>query len=293
VPVTLAAKIVALLVRIYQDTPGFAAGTYTGRRIRVRFEAGQLKAADGGLGWFTGFDRTPPVILFRATGENGSFEAALRWALLTLFLQLGSREFTREDGTPMRIGHMFVDAGDGDVAEIIYDAVRQSPFASMITPSIGIGIGVKKKPMAEYEPRPGELQGYHWRLGPVPGRQRVQRLLIDTNHWKSFVHKRLATALGDPGGLTLWGSKPELHKMISEHLTAERRTKVEAPEYGRWLYEWDAKVGKPDNHLFDIVTGCAAAASKLGLIAPGELVVPTQQPWEWPTAAELKAGKRG
>lgn len=65
------------LVRIYQDTPGSAAGTYTGRRIRVRFEAGQLKAADGGLGWFTGFDRTPPVILFlcdRQTDPPGTVE---------------------------------------------------------------------------------------------------------------------------------------------------------------------------------------------------------------------------
>lgn len=57
------------LVRLYRDTPGIARDTYTGRRVRVRLPAkGYLVVGDGvgykGVGWFTGYADTPPVVLF-------------------------------------------------------------------------------------------------------------------------------------------------------------------------------------------------------------------------------------
>lgn len=59
----------ASLVRIYRDTPGIAASTYTGRRVRVRLPAsGYVVKADGvgwsGVGWLTGFSDAPPALVF-------------------------------------------------------------------------------------------------------------------------------------------------------------------------------------------------------------------------------------
>ena len=32
------------------------------------------------------------------------------------------------------------------------------------------------------------------------------------NHWKTFVHARLGVAMGDPGGVSLFGTRPERNR---------------------------------------------------------------------------------
>jgi len=92
----------------------------------------------------------------------------------------------------------------------------------------------------------------------------VRHVLIDTNFWKSCVHQRFATPVGDRGSLSLWGRSGSVHRLFSEHMTAEYRVRVEAR--GRVVDEWKARVGKPDNHWFDGMVGCGAAASILGAV---------------------------
>lgn len=58
-------------------------------------------------------------------------------------------------------------------------------------------------------------------------RQALRHVEIDTNHWKSFVHKRLATAMGDRGCLSLWGRGAAAHRLFGEHLAAERHMPTE------------------------------------------------------------------
>lgn len=108
----------------------------------------------------------------------------------------------------------------------------------------------------------------------------------DTNHWKTFVHERLATAMGDRGCLSLFGRQPGPHRLFAEHLTAEYYVTTEG--LGRTVDEWKLPAHKPDNpacerseqvgrkparrvpkgcdakgahnHWFDCLVGCAAAA---------------------------------
>jgi hypothetical protein len=56
------------------------------------------------------------------------------------------------------------------------------------------------------------------------------------NSWKSFVHERLATAMGDPGCLSVFGRKAVQHRLFAEHLTAEYRVRTEGR--GRTVEEW-------------------------------------------------------
>ena len=52
--------------------------------------------------------------------------------------------------------------------------------------------------------------------------------------------------------------------MFSEHLSAETAKSVESGT--NRVVEWTANPSRPDNHFFDCVVGCFAAASTLGLM---------------------------
>jgi hypothetical protein len=134
-------------------------------------------------------------------------------------------------------------------------------------PSRGIGIGAASKPMSEYDRTRGDRVGYFWVIRRPTDRTSLRTFSHDTNHWKSFVHARLATAIGDPGALSFFGTDPEQHRLIADHLTAE--TPIRTAGQGRVLDEWKINPSKPDNHWADCVTGCAAAASLCGAALPG------------------------
>jgi len=95
----------------------------------------------------------------------------------------------------------------------------------------------------------------------------VRHVIYDTNYWKSFIHARLATAMGDKGCLSLFGDSPERHRLLGEHLTAEYRVRTEGR--GRSVDEWKMRPQRGDNHWFDCLVGCAVAASMQGAVLLG------------------------
>jgi hypothetical protein len=101
----------------------------------------------------------------------------------------------------------------------------------------------------------------------VHGKRAVRHALYDTNYWKSFIHARLAVAMGDRGCLSLFGDKAEQHRLFAEHLTAEFRVKTEGR--GRTVDEWKMRPERGDNHWFDCLVGCAVAASIQGAVLFG------------------------
>jgi hypothetical protein len=201
---------------------------------------------------------------FKAAGHRGGFEAALTWALgETVELILG-REWLRDDGAPLRVERCLVDVGWGEFADEVFQFCRQSRYAAQLLPSRGVGIAVKRRPLAEWRKKPGDRADHpYWRIPATEKRGQVRQVMFDANYWKSFVHARLATADGDPGCLYLPGDRPDAHQLLAEHLTAEFRIKVKAE--GREGYEWQAKVGAPDNHWLDGLVGCAVGASIQGV----------------------------
>ena len=90
------------------------------------------------------------------------------------------------------------------------------------------------------------------------------------------MHARLATAAGDSGALTLFGKKPEHHRLFAEHV-ADAESYVVTEGQGRTVHEWRIKPTKPDNHWFDCLIGCAVAASMVGVKAPGETALSRQR----------------
>jgi phage terminase large subunit GpA-like protein len=192
-------------------------------------------------------------------------EAAILAGLSALTEDYLARSWRRDDGASMSIGRCLIDSGY--VPETVYQCIRQGNRASVIMPSKGVGVGASHKAFSEYRRRPGDQAGHYWRIPTVRGTRELRTVLIDTNYWKSFVHARLATPIGDKGCLSLFGRKAEEHRLLAEHLAAEYRVKTEGR--GRRVEEWRLRPSAVDNHWLDCLVGCAAAASVQGIVLFG------------------------
>jgi hypothetical protein len=110
-------------------------------------------------------------------------------------------------------------------------------------------VEASRVPFSEYKRRPGDRIGHNWRIPNVKGKRAVRYVLFNSNYWKSFVHARLAVAMGDKGCLSLFGTKPARHRLFGEHLSAEYRVKTEGR--GRTVDEWKLRPERSDNHGLD------------------------------------------
>ncbi len=198
--------------------------------------------------------------LYKAMGAEGRIYAGLEAATEMLL----GREWPREDAAAMRIERLLIDSGKW--TDLVLKFCRQSKWAGIVTPSKGMGLNSTSKPFLEYEKRPGDKTGHHWRIPGTQGRGPTRVVLMDVNYWKSFLHSRLAVATGDRGSLTLFGDKPEAHRMLADHLTAETCHPQTDEKSGRRTDVWKERPGHPDNHLLDTAVGCAVAASMQGAV---------------------------
>lgn len=192
----------------------------------------------------------------------GGVEGRIYAALDRLTGQLLGKAWQRDDGTELRVGQCLIDANWSTSTPVVYQFCRQSTHAAVLLPSHGKYFGATSKPMHEWSKKPGERTGSGWRITPSGAGKPVRHVIYDTNAWKSFVHARLAVVMGDLGCLSLFGDRPRIHELLADHLTAERRERVQAR--GREVDEWHIRTEKPDNHWLDCLVGCAVAASILG-----------------------------
>ncbi|HRR87102.1 MAG TPA: phage terminase large subunit family protein, partial [Phycisphaerae bacterium] len=137
------------------------------------------------------------------------------------------REWRREDGAHLKVERCLIDANWGTSTDVVYQFCRQSAHAAVLTPSHGRFVGASSIPLAEYRRKRGDRVGLNWRIPSVHGRRAIRHVLFDSNYWKSFIHARLAVAMGDRGCLSLFGRDPEVHRLLAEHLTSEYRVKTE------------------------------------------------------------------
>ncbi len=192
--------------------------------------------------------------LATATGIAAA-EGSIYKGLEMLTGKLLATRWQREDGQDIQIGRLLIDAGYQ--AEVVKKFCRQTHY-SMVMASHGKSIRATQKALDFTKAKPGERVGAGWRYGKFATRH----VLIDTNHWKTFVHDGLATPEGERGCISLWGREPERHRMFAEHATSEYAVTATSGE--RTIDEWELRPHRPDNHLFDCFVGSAVAASMLG-----------------------------
>ncbi|HHK42053.1 MAG TPA: hypothetical protein ENJ50_06500, partial [Planctomycetaceae bacterium] len=203
------------------------------------------------------------AVATKISGLEGSIYAGLE----QLTVDYLGREWKRDDGAALRIERCLIDANWGSSTDVVYQFCRQSAHAGIVMPSHGRFVGASSQPFSEYKRKPGDRLGHNWRMPNVRGKRAVRHVVYDTNYWKSFVHARLAVAMGERGCLSLFGDNPQQHRLLAEHLTAEYRVKTEGR--GRTVDEWKMRPERGDNHWFDCLVGCAVAASIQGAVLEG------------------------
>lgn len=224
--------------------------------------------------------------LFPKAGKEGRIYAGLE----AVTERLLGREWKREDEAAANVGRCLIDAGYA--TDTVLKFCRQSRFAALLTPTKGMGLGPGNKPFHEYQKRPGDRVGHRWRIPAAQGRA-VRQALVDANYWKTFIHSGLATTTGDRVCLSLFGSKPEAHRMYADHLTAEKHDLQFSKTFGRWVDVWGNKTGRHDNHFFDTLAGCAVAASMLGVTVVESADAKPLQPRRYRSIAQIKAERPG
>jgi hypothetical protein len=202
-------------------------------------------------------DRT----IIRATGIRSSTESLLA-ALNRLHDERAAVEYTRDDGTILKVSQSIVDSGYQ--SEVVY---RFSQSRSHVMPSHGKGVTARQRPWAMEKKRAGERIGFGWRMPPTRGTRAPRYCLIDTNTWKSTLMGFWSTDPGEPGAWHLYRAAPLRHRMIADNLSAEYPTKTIG--HGRELYEWSVRPNR-DNHLLDAAILAAVGGSVLGVRVPGE-----------------------
>ena len=199
--------------------------------------------------------------------KGAGLEGAIYAGLETLTGDFLAREWKREDGAHLKIERCLIDANWGTSTDVVYQFCRQSSHAAVLTPSHGRFVGASSIPFSEYRRKRGDRVGLNWRIPNVHGRRAIRHVVFDSNYWKSFIHARLAVAMGDRGCLSLFGRTPEAHRLFAEHVTSEYRVKTEGR--GRVVDEWKMRPETSENHWLDCLVGCAVAASMQGVVLPG------------------------
>ena len=194
-----------------------------------------------------------------AAAANGAgFEAALNHGLEQLTQIILAKDWPREDGTAMRISQIMIDANWGKSTQTVRTFAKRSPFATVILPSHGRGIGASSPALNDKGKARGDRLGLNWRIGQVQGQRSVT---YDTNYWKTFTAARLRLATGDPEAIVFCAGE---HDLLFDHLTNEYPVRTESAR-GRTVDEWKLSGNRFENHWWDCLVGAAVAASIQGV----------------------------
>jgi hypothetical protein len=194
-----------------------------------------------------------------AAAANGAgFEAALSAGLEQVTQTLIGRDWPREDGTAMRISQLMIDANWGKSTQTVRTFCKRSPFAGVILPSHGRGIGASSPALNDKGKARGDRLGLNWRINQVQGQRSCT---YDTNFWKTFAASRLRLATGDPEAIVFCAGE---HDMLWDHLTNEYPVRTESAR-GRVVDEWKLSGTRFENHWWDCLVGSAVAASITGV----------------------------
>jgi hypothetical protein len=226
---------------------------------------------------------------FQVLYPHRGVEAQIQAGLEDFVSRMLARNFVRAGGAGMmRIGRMLVDSGRwGHIVQ----AVKLKVGGEVMTPSLGKGIKAGDKPMSAQKRKPGERRGDHWCFPKVSGTKEFPHCALDTNYWKSFLHRRFLTAPGDPGALTLFGDTAARHSLFASHMTAETYEAATGERTGIRVEQWEWKPSRPDNHWLDALVYAMVAGSIQG-VSLGGSGSPVSLGRRRVTYAELKGARR-
>ena len=245
-------------------------------------------------GYVIDYGTWPKRVDLQTATKASSLEGSIYAGLDELGKLLLDRVWIRDDGLEMKIDRCLVDSRWGDTTQTVYDWCRMSKWSGVVRPAAGVFIRATGTPItkkARPNRRAREVVGDNWKIAPAPKDPKIRLVTIDANHWKSFAHNRLRTAIGEKGCVSIFGKEPSAHRVFAQHITAERAEKVTSKSRGE-TEEWHSISGR-DNHYLDCLAGCMVAASVEGI-----RYTPVEQPEEKPkkrkrrSLSQIQASRR-
>jgi hypothetical protein len=178
--------------------------------------------------------------------------------------------YMSEDGKPVPLDMVLVDAGDGQLESTVFNFVKSAglPYRA----SKGFGSTGGRSPFRAVPKRtPDRKPGHHY----FESRQGAGVWLVglDVDHWKGWVHERFQTEHRDEannlraGSLTIFGDDERRHHTLSRHICAEVREQAMVRGKGM-IWKWVVK--NRNNDWFDCAAGAAAAGCMCGVALQGE-----------------------
>jgi hypothetical protein len=247
--------------------------------------------------YYTKADANPTIATYFAKerpGLAGANEATMLAAALDILLpELLGRTWQDADGHVYRLQRILCDTGDlGDVVcGAIVRLKQPKEKTPIVMPSFGLGIGASKKPMAHQPKKDGDIVGYHWRAPEPKDRHELREVQIDTNAFKSFVHRQFFVDKALPGSLTLYGDQRTEHSLIDDQLHAELPKEMESKTDDRKVTEWK-QIPNHENEGLDCLVGCAVGASMLGAELSGAQEAPKRSGRKRRPIGELMGGNQ-
>lgn len=151
---------------------------------------------------------------------------------------------------------VWLDAGW--MGQVVYGFCRESGPRYLATLGRGAsqhaGVYVKPKRTGKLVQEIGEDYHVEW-----VERDQCHVVIVNSDAWKSFAHRRLVTPVGKPGAMTLFDDQGDknTHTSFAKHMTAERQVEEFVVGKGR-VTKWVTE--SRSNHWFDaLYLACAAA----------------------------------
>lgn len=173
---------------------------------------------------------------------------------------LASRVWEKSDGSKMRLTRGLADANGRESTEV-KAALADSPYAPVLTPSFGMGIGLSRAPISRWSQSIGTDYGPEW----VPTKAQVGEIAgvnFDANYWKTRFHKALVLPDAAKGCLRLFAGSAVDHNRAAYGYLAEKPKPV--TDGIRKLLIWLLQPNH-ENHPLDCAVGCMVAASMSGI----------------------------
>ena len=226
-----------------------------------------------------------------ASSDLGVEQATL--VALREFREMVSGGWPVIGGGKRQADQVWIDSGY--MTEVVYAFCREA--GTPYRPAVGRGAAQQRqqgyvRPLRTSHSIRKIGEGFH--LNQLPT-ERLQLCVVDSDHWKTWVHQRLTTPIGQPGAMTLFAAPPQEHLRLAHHLTAEKKVEEYLPGKGV-VVKWQ-RVRK-DNHWLDALYNASAAGQLSGV----RLVDEPRTPRQWmslqqlaeianrPTARELARG---
>lgn len=197
---------------------------------------------------------------YKSIASDDEDDSAMMFAALGDVADMLFKPRQTIDGRDIEVAMWCIDGGWEKRKPAMRNYIAQCDYKARIAVTHGFGVRAKERPFSQsprlLEQRSGPA--WYWTHGKRTGGD----VTFDSNFWKTRAHEQLALPKMSKSSIQLFHADPFTHRMLAEHLHAEKPIRVDAR--GRTVYEWDDTAAK-DNEGLDCLVGNLVAASIAGV----------------------------